>query len=109
MRLLIILLCLAGVGFADPSWILNPQNIKGKPTAVGMAEVFFPSHVQERVALVRARTKLLEKVNQGKNKNSNTNRPTASVKSQESLGLTIEEKYIDADGNLYLLVSLPES
>jgi len=108
MKLLMILLCFVSVGFADPSWVLGTQDIKGKTTAVGMAEVFFPSHVQERVALVRARTKLLEKVKPGKNKNSNTNIPTASVKSQESLGLKIEEKYTDAEGNLYLLVSFPE-
>jgi hypothetical protein len=108
MRLLIILLCLASVSFADPAWILKPQDVNAKPTAVGMAEVFFPAHVQERVALIRARTKLFASVEHSKNKYFNPKISTASVKSQETLGLSIEEKYIDAEGNLYLLVSFSE-
>ncbi len=105
MRLLIFFLVMVSISFAEPSWILNPQDSEGKVSAVGMAEGFFPSHVQERVALVRARTKLREKLEQ--DKGYNPNKPAASVKSEENLGLKIHDKYTDAEGNLYLFVSLP--
>lgn len=107
MRLLIILLSLISASFADPSWITSPQGEKDKPRAVGIAEVFFPSHVQERVALVRARAKLRQKLKDGKNKNAHGGTSSVSVKSKENLGLEIIDKFIDADGNLYLLVSFP--
>lgn len=107
MRILITFLSLISVSFADPSWITDTQDEKGRRTAVGMAEVFFPFHIQERVALVRARTKLRQKLEKDKNHSLNHEKLSVSVKSQENLGLEIKDKYIDADGNLYLFVSLP--
>ena len=85
MKFLISIFTLVSIVLADPSWISKTDKLDGKNAAVGMAEFHFPVHVQERVALMRAKAKLTE--------TSNTHS-----------GFEIREKFIDADGNLYLLV-----
>jgi len=97
MKILVSLVCLVSLAFCEPTWINTLEKEYEKRTAVGMAEVHFPSHVQEKVALMRARANLIKKIQPSTATSDPLNFPE----------LLIKDSYTDEEGNLYLWVSLP--
>lgn len=97
MKVLMFLFCTFSLAFCEPTWLNALEKEYQKRTAVGMAEMYFPSHVQEKVAMMRARAKLIKKIQPSTAKSDPTNFPE----------LFIKDTYIDKEGNLYLWVSLP--
>jgi len=97
MKHIILLLSLMSLLFAEPAW-LN-KNLDTTKSAVGMAEVYFPVHVQRRVALMRAKAKLFpEEAVQGEENN------LTKSKLYENNKVKVKDTYKDKEGNLYLLV-----
>jgi len=85
MKFLISIISLVSIVFAEPSWLSKNEKIDGKASAVGIAEFHFPVHVQERVALMRAKAKLQGLLNKEDD-------------------VVVRKKHRDTEGNLYLLV-----
>ena len=99
MKQIILFLSLISLLFAEPKWVHKSEEAQGKKSAVGIAEFYFPSHVQQKVALSRARAKLFPSaVLQGQENNT--------IKSglQKDKKVKIKDTYKDKEGNLYLLV-----
>lgn len=97
MKHIILLLSLMSFLFAEPAWLNARQKIQGHKSAVGMAEAYFPAHVQEKVALMRAKAKLFpEEALQDQENNQS--------QLHEKNKLKIKDRYKDKEGNLYLLV-----
>jgi len=97
MKLLLSLLFMVSLALCEPTWLNTLEKEYEKRTAVGMAEVHFPSHVQEKVALMRARANLIKKIQPSTAKSDPANIPE----------LLIKDRFTDEEGNLYLWVSLP--
>lgn len=111
-----ILLLLSALALAEPFWIKDPTD-GGKLTAVvGIAEAHFPEHVQESVALMRAKAEITDMINmkviseftdtKKRTGDQVENNVSSSSYLQSSSAIKIEKKehYKDADGIYYLWV-----
>lgn len=99
MKHIILLLSLLSFLFAEPTWVHGSKKLNGHKSAVGIAEAYFPSHVQQKVALMRAKAKLFaDEVSQGYENNK------SKSELHEENKVKIKDSYRDKDGNLYLLV-----
>jgi len=108
MKKVLVLLSLCVIAWSEPLWITNP-TYNGKYIAtVGIAEAHFPKHVQERVALVRAKAKLSDMqslyIKENEKGAENVNPSKSELDNSTASKVEIKDKYIDEEGNLYLWV-----
>ncbi len=102
--------------WAEPLWIKNPTNDGKVIAVVGVAEAHYPKHVQERVALMRAKAEISDIINikigtefttrekrEGEKGESNAS-SSSHLHSSSAIKIQVKEQYRDADGVLYLLV-----
>ncbi|PHR53339.1 MAG: hypothetical protein COA44_15485 [Arcobacter sp.] len=99
MKHIILLLSLMNFLFAEPTWVHGTHEVDGHKSAVGIAQAHFPSHVQTKVALMRAKAQLFPQVILQDQENTKS-----KSELHENNKVKIKDKYKDKEGNLYLLV-----
>ena len=99
MKHIILLLSVMSFLFAAPSWVNGTKNIDNKASAIGIAEAYFPSYTQRKVALMRAKAKLFPEVSPPGQENNQTKSTL-----HENKKVKVKDSYKDKEGNLYLLV-----
>jgi len=116
IKIILSLFSLVALVWSAPLWIEDPSEGGAYTGVVGIAEAHFPRHAQERVALMRAKAELADRVNidiknemnvekkQGKSGSTNNTHSSSKLSSNTGLRVEVKEKYTDAEGILYLWV-----
>jgi len=118
--IIVSMLSLSSLFASQPSWLSN-QTIDGYICGVGISNDTNPS-MRERIAVVSARANLAENISveimsyfkiHTQVVNDNMTRVSESIIEQKAHQMLshskIEKRFIDSDGTLYILVTLPQT